>query len=734
LSFGPKPSARARIAAILARKSAPYAGTPYFCRPGGSNDDRGRDEYVFDSLLPIIGDYWKSIPPRRLVLINLLTITSLIFASYTVIRIFRIKKPIEIFFFFYVTSFCFIVVWGYVLSELGEINNLLWWMILSIITATASFALRLVAQRFQARFTNDVGVIDAKILESTWLWFTHETSRFEKFLISPLLFSVIVIFLISLVTAIFVAPHNWDSMTYHLARVAYYLQNGNLNYFDANYWAQVVHPKNSALVLLFVYLVGGENENLTQIVQLCSYIVAVFSIYGISRLLDFNKTESIFAALVSALLVEWLMQATTTQNDMMLTALTGVSVYCLLRYRASSRLIYLAFVALAIALGLGVKTSYVLVIPSIALIALYSFAKPEITLSASIRNGFYFIVFLLAALSVLTLPSGLLENYNRFGHPVGPETVVSNHAFSSQTEEYIIHHGTKNLLRYMIEFTSLDGLYPIAQVRRMQEWIRYPAVFANHRLGLDLESTEATRAYFNLEKKPTSHEDASYWGIWGFGLVFVAVLISLSGFVRNNAVRIMAFATLLFFLAQSYSGPYDPWRGRYFVICAIFSVPLAGLWLRINSDLIRFCLAVIITIGMASSFSAVVFRTNSFIFPVHTHGINIESIFSMDRIGQLTRNRNAYSEAIRNFDALVPPFASVAVYLPGDSFEYPLFGEKITRKIIPINSYDKGLQSIPLDADFLLYSKNYPCSSIEDVFLGGDWYLRSLTNSNRICN
>ncbi len=545
---------------------------------------------------------------------------------------------------------------------------------------------------------------------------------------------MILIFLISLATVIFVAPHNWDSMTYHLARVAYYLQNGNLGYFDANYWAQAIHPKNSSLLFLFTYLVGGGNENLTQIVQLSSYVVAVFSIYSISRLLDFNKTESIFAALVSALLIEWLMEATTTQNDMILTALTGISVYFLLKFRSSGKLMHLVFVALTIALGLGVKASFTLVIPSISLIALYSLVKSHVTLSLSLRNGLLFIGFLIIAVSALTIPSGPYDNYLQFGNPLGPEPVVKAHAFSTSNSDFVIYHGTKNLLRYTIDFVSLDGLPSIAPVRRLQEWIRYPAAGINNRFGLNLEAQEATRYPFKLSKNPTSHEDTSYWGIWGFGLVFIALIFSITRFSSNTAYRVFVAATLFFFIAQSYSGPYDPWRGRYFVVCAVFSVPLVGLWLRTNNYFIRFYLIIVVFFGTTSSLSAVIFRGNSSVIQISSHDWHLGSIFAMDRIEQLTRNRKNYTEPIRNFLTLVPPGSSIAVYLAGDQFEYPLFGEKLTRKLIPINSFDKGLQEIPVDANFLLYSNGYPCPLSEDIFLGTDWHLRPLNDSNRICS
>jgi hypothetical protein len=106
----------------------------------------------------------------------------------------------------------------------------------------------------------------------------------------------------------------------------------------------------------------------------------------------------------------------------------------------------------------------------------------------------------------------------------------------------------------------------------------------------------------------------------------------------------------------------------------------------------------------------------------------------MDRMEQLTRNGIEYLEPLKRFDRLVPGNAAVAVFLYEDSFEYPLFGNHLTRTIIPVNSFTKGFQSIPLNAEYLLYTTNgFPCAASSDVYLGADWYLRKLTERNRTC-
>ena len=561
-----------------------------------------------------------------------------------------------------------------------------------------------------------------------------EISHFEGLILMPLILTVLLLGCTNLVVIVFSAPHNWDSMTYHLARVAYYLQHNNMNYFDANYWAQVIHPKNSSLLNLYTYLVSGRNENLTQLVQFISYWVAICSVYAISRKVGNSKTQSVFAATVGALLTEWLMQATTTQNDMILTVYMGATVYFLFAFRETHKWKYLGLTALGVGLSIGTKASSFLPLLSVALVALYTFFQSKANLHRRLRDFAILVGCTLIAVCIFALPSGYIENYRNFGHPIGPDNVRAIHAFEGKPISYIARNGTKNLIRYGFEFLSLDGMPPISPVRQVQTMMRFFPEKVVRRLGIDLETSEATRAPFNLQKLPHSHEDSSYWGIFGFGLVWIMVLLSIVGVIKSTDIRVLSLAAVLFLLSQAYSGPYDPWRGRYFTICAVFAAPTIGLSLQAKPRFVRAYLLLIVWIGCLSAVSAIVLRENSTLISISYQDKHRTSIFTMSRMEQLTRNRNTYYEPLEAFDRLVPANATVAVFLHGDSFEYPLFGKNLTRTIIPINSFNKGLQPIPSIAEYLLYTQNgFPCPVLDDVHLGSDWYLRRLTDTNRRC-
>ena len=668
---------------------------------------------------------------------NIVAIISLLVSCYFLLRILRPAGPMECILAFFCLSTAQIVIWGYVLSCMSRLHDVRYWSLLSLTTAFVNFLI-VISKRDSKQFP---ALLKPGYLSyfSTYVkhWYTQEISHFEKLILTPLILTVVLLGVVNLAVIVFSAPNNWDSMSYHLARVAYYLQHSNINYFDANYWAQVIHPKISPVLLLFTYVVSGRSENATQLVQFISYWVAVCSVYAISSKAGDSTTQSIFAATAGALLTEWLMQATTTQNDMILTAYVGATVYFLFAFRETFKWRYLGLAALGIGLSLGTKASSFLPFLSVALVALYIFFQSKgnkANLQSRLRDIAVLAGCTLLTFCIFALPSGYIENYRNFGNPIGPDYIRTHHSFEGKPISYIAKNGTKNLIRYGFDFFSLDGIPPISPVRKVQALMRFFPEEIVRRLGVDLETSEATRVPFNLQKVPSSYEDGSYWGILGFGLVWVMVLLSLVGVIKSTDILVLSLATVLFLLAQAYSGPYDPWRGRYFAMCAVFALPAIGVALQAKNRFVRGCLLLIVWIGCLSAISAVVFKTNSNLISVGYQDKRLTSIFTMDRMEQLTRSRSMFCEPLKAFDRLVPSNATVAVFLPGDSFEYPLFGEHLTRTIIPINSFNKGLQPIPSSADYLLYMKNgFPCAAPHDVPLGADWYLRRLTDTNRRC-
>ncbi len=661
---------------------------------------------------------------------------------------------------FLINSFCLmaaqIVVSANILSFFEQLNSIGAWLLAAVLFLSISVVLYL-SHIKKTGYLNDFSVFTRKF-SFNLKWF-KKLSPFEKFVFVPLIGSVIVLGLMNLFLVFNLAPGNHDSMTSHLARIAYYLQQGSYEFYEANFWGQVVHPRNSTSLFLYSYLITG-NENLTQIVQYFSYWITIISIYGISGRAGMSSNQSLFSALISGLLISVLMQATTTQNDLLLTALIGSIVYYFFGFKNDGKKQHLILACIAISISLGVKASIVLAMVPVAFIAIWCFNRNGDTLKTQINHYLLTGIAFLVSVILFTLPSGYFFNIQKFGHPLGPEMIRVSHTFESKSAEYIVKNGIRNSARYAVEFVSLDGLPTITPIRNAQKRIRgYSQNYYQEHVHLtdsntnidetEIQSTieytgnrfwinylmdsQAARAQFNYFKMPVSNEDFSYWGIFGFTLIWPLLFYSLFSKKPPSGLKILAIAAIIFFLLQAFSGPYDPWRGRYFNIAVIFALPSLGLILYTKYRFIRLYLLLVIFIGCISAFSGNILKSGQ-ISAVESseNRYTFDFLFTKDRIAQLTR-LGQYYEPVKAYEDIVPEYASVAVYLPGDSYEYPLFGKNFTRKLYPVNSFINGVQPIPEGVEYLLYSNGYPFADIEnDIYLGQlnysstNWYLRML--------
>ena len=256
-----------------------------------------------------------------------------------------------------------------------------------------------------------------------------------------------------------VPPFSWDAITFHLPRMAQFIQHNNLDPFYSPNAVQVVHPKNSTLLFLYLYLVFGNNENMTQFAQYVSYWAFVVSIFGISRKMGWEVLQSLFAALVASLIDIGISQANTNLNDMIMTALFGAAVYFLFAFRDAGLYKYLALASLGIGLVFGVKASSLSVMPSIVLVALVA-TWVRANWGKWIRNLVVFLFAILLSVFVFAVPSGYIDNYREYGSFLGDLEVREIHSFIDKPLDYVIKGTVYNFFRYGLNFLSLDGLPP----------------------------------------------------------------------------------------------------------------------------------------------------------------------------------------------------------------------------------------------------------------------------------
>ena len=518
------------------------------------------------------------------------------------------------------------------------------------------------------------------------------------------------------------APGNWDGMTYHLARAAYAVQTGSFAPFGANYWAQQVHPKNSAALLVAALTLGGKTERLVALPQLVAYVVCGLEVYGLGRLAGLSRAEALFGALAFGLLVEPLMEAATVQNDLVLAAAFGAALYFLALFGETRRWAHAAASALAVGFGLGVKAAFALVVPLVAAFAVFVMWRAGGWRVAGRAAALFAVVA-----GAMVLPVGYVSNVQRFGHPVGPESVRAEHAFEAMPAGAWLRLAATNAVRFALDFVELDGIPETAPVVHDALGVPKRAVGAvAAAVGLDPAGAAGTREPFAYQA-PYRHEDFSGWGVLGFLLVWPAVWVALLRRATPPVLRVLAGLAVAFVLVQAAAGPYDPWRGRYFIACAVVAAPACGPVVRARSWWGRGAVVAVVALGAALSVAAVLLRSTQ---PMVAVG-PLQSVWSKTRTEQLASSRMELIGPLARFERLVPPGATVALALPLDSYEYPYFGAGLTRRLLPVRPFDGPVPPVPAAAGYLLYQRGEAAFRAGDVPLGADLYLRRLAPAGR---
>lgn len=527
-----------------------------------------------------------------------------------------------------------------------------------------------------------------------------------------LFFTSIIVF-INLLTCIFGYAYNWDSMSYHLARVMYFIQNQNTDFFNASYWAQVFHPVYSSYLNIAFFMLFGDERGMN-LVQFIGGCFAAFSVFGIALFLSQNIVTSILSGCVFLNLTQVSLQMTSTQNDLWMSSLLGCSLYflILLKDKKSINLIFLS--CLSVAIALGGKLSGVLYLPSIFTFLLITIKNRKI-------QFWYCIIFAILA-SCIFFTAGYWENLTHFGTIAGSQDVIEEHSFKYFTIIQRLQFGVENTLRYSAHFFSLDGMPDIGIIGEVHRGMKKIFVTFFQVLGANLYNQEGIREPFVIDG-PYANENISYWGILGF-LVWISVFLSI--FIKRfRHFSPLAFSAIVFLLSQSFSSQYDPWRGRYFIACAIFAAPITSLIFQRQSyhKIVSSILIVFLFLGSFSSMTTLVFRRDRPLIPYR----GTKSILTMNRIEQLTSERTVLTQPAIAITDWIDRYPDLPLYtiLPANFHEYILFRGN---QVIPLNGILRSFQETMLtsiDSGLLLYDRKiYPDRQEDDIRFGANLFGR----------
>jgi 4-amino-4-deoxy-L-arabinose transferase-like glycosyltransferase len=320
----------------------------------------------------------------------------LIFFSLGVLAASRSKKDILL---YTVLVFCLIILCGTeALSAIHCINYiplLIYWLFITLAAAGYLYLQRDKLNMFSA---------------SLWLQagnYYKSLNLFEKALSAGLLVLLLMVF----VQGVAYPPTNYDSMTYHLARITSWIGHHSVSYYPTDITRQIYQPPFAEYMILHFNLLA-RNDCFSASVQFIFLLFSIIAINAIAAHLGLGRKARLFAMIIAATIPEVVLQGSSTQNDIVESFFILAAFYFMLKAINSARLKYFLFLGLAAGFSLLTKgTGYVYLFPVLLVFGIIILVRLLKT-----RNYFILVNSLLALLLIVIINSGYYIRNYRLAH------------------------------------------------------------------------------------------------------------------------------------------------------------------------------------------------------------------------------------------------------------------------------------------------------------------------------
>lgn len=171
---------------------------------------------------------------------------------------------------------------------------------------------------------------------------------------------------VTLLIALLAPPNNWDSMTYHMARVAAWIQQGSVDFYPTNIGRQNYLTPLMEFMVLHLQILSG-SDRLAGLVQWSSFTLCIVLASLVVKELKQGTDVQVFAAVLTATLPMGILQSSSTQNDLVCGVLCLAFAYYLLKLSSEFSFENAVFCGLSLGLALLAKGTAYVFCPAIAL-------------------------------------------------------------------------------------------------------------------------------------------------------------------------------------------------------------------------------------------------------------------------------------------------------------------------------------------------------------------------------
>ena len=430
------------------------------------------------------------------------------------------------------------IVWGVFLTATTEILSLVRQLnITALILFWLGFNISLLFFNFKPNYPENSAInVTAK-------------NRLSWFLIT-LLGSIIFFISVVGIIAIVAPPNTWDSMTYHMSRVVHWQQNQSIAHYPTYNLPQLFHPPFAEYAILHLQILSN-SDRFANLIQWLSCIGSVIGVSLIAKELEANIKGQIFASVFAVTIPMGILQASSTQND----------------YVVSFWIICLAYHVLKISKIKKKSTLYWFIGASLGLAILtkssgYLYAFPFMIWYGLIQikqwgwRGWQ-PVFITSAIALLLNINHYLRNFDLFGSFIA---APSNFASAYRIEIISVPSFISNILRNLaLHIDIVRNLHLQKFITPITGITNKILLIIHNFLGISMYDSRTTAQSYSGIPGLSFDENVAGNPLHFFVIIIVLLFLIFKKELRNNKL-------LVFYLISSISG--------FLLICLLLKIQI----------------------------------------------------------------------------------------------------------------------------------------------------------------
>ena len=489
-----------------------------------------------------------------------------------------------------------------------------------------------------------------------------ERAELEPFL-KVLVVSIVAIIVLTGLIAFIAPTNNWDSMTYHMARVVHWMQNQSVAHYPTNILRQVAMPPWAEFAITHLQIMS-HGDRFANLVQWFSMAGSVVGVSLIARCFGAKARAQVFSAVIAATIPMGIVEASSTQNDYVAAFWLVGFVYYGLKWRERPVLVYALGAGASLALAILTKgTAYIYALPFLLWFVFSVFKSLGFRTLGQAA---------LMALVIIVINSGhYIRNIDLFGTPVSSAGLkFSNEIFGPSV---LISNLSRNIAIHLST--------PSETVNKATESV---VTGLHSSLGISVSDPRTTwRGKSFYVEKLSTHEDRSQ-NTLHFILIIVSIVLFFSSrrFRGPPELRLYPAMLVLSFLLFCFFLKWQPWHSRLHLPLFVLASPFAALVLaRVSIE--RIANATVVVLLLA----ALPWLFYNELRPV----IARENIINTSRIDQYFKYRPHLKEPyIHTTDSIrASGCMDVGIKIGYEDWEYPFW--------VLLNERDEAGESVRIE-------------------------------------